>query len=56
MPQALDYRNRIAAAIPGGSSFNPLMTLYLTDSTPPEVTHVPVHHAAPAVAASVSSQ
>ena len=32
--QALAYRERILAALPAGSSFEPLMTLYLTDSTP----------------------
>ena len=34
--QALAYRERIVAAIPPGVEFEPLMTLYLTDSTPPE--------------------
>ena len=34
--QALAYRRRILEALPAGSSFEPLMTLYLTDSTPPE--------------------
>ena len=34
--QALAYRDRIVAAIPPGASFEPLMTLYLTDSTPPQ--------------------
>jgi len=34
--QALDYRERILAALPEGLSFEPLMTLYLTDDTPPE--------------------
>jgi dihydroorotase len=34
--QALDYRERILAALPEGHSFEPLMTLYLTDDTPPE--------------------
>ena len=29
------YRERILAAVPAGLSFDPLMTLYLTDSTPP---------------------
>jgi dihydroorotase len=29
------YRSRIAAAVPSGTSFEPLMTLYLTDRTPP---------------------
>jgi dihydroorotase len=34
--QALAYRERILAALPRGTSFAPLMTLYLTDDTPPE--------------------
>lgn len=34
--QALHYRQRILDALPQGSSFNPLMTIYLTDSTSPE--------------------
>ena len=34
--QALDYKQRIQAAVPAGVSFEPLMTLYLTDNTPPE--------------------
>ena len=34
--QALDYRERILGALPEGSDFEPLMTLYLTDDTPPE--------------------
>src|SRR5262245_65452113 len=34
--QALHYRERILAALPEGVSFEPLMTLYLTDDTPPE--------------------
>jgi dihydroorotase len=33
---ALAYRERIVAALPGGAQFQPLMTLYLTDSTRPE--------------------
>ncbi len=33
--QAQAYRQRIEAALPAGSSFTPLMTLYLTDHTPP---------------------
>ncbi|MEL7345180.1 MAG: dihydroorotase, partial [Pseudomonadota bacterium] len=33
---ALAYRGRIEAALPAGSSFTPLMTLYLTDATTPE--------------------
>lgn len=32
--QALAYRERILAAVPAGMSFEPLMTLYLTDRTP----------------------
>ena len=34
--QALGYRERILAALPEGARFDPLMTLYLTDDTPPE--------------------
>ena len=34
--EALDYRERILAALPQGASFEPLMTLYLTDDTPPQ--------------------
>ena len=30
------YRDRIVAALPQGASFTPLMTLYLTDNTPPD--------------------
>ena len=33
---ALAYRGRILAQVPPGSGFQPLMTLYLTDNTPPE--------------------
>jgi dihydroorotase len=33
--QAQLYRQRILAALPAGSTFQPLMTLYLTDRTPP---------------------
>jgi dihydroorotase len=33
---ALAYRGRIRAALPAGSPFEPLMTLYLTDRTAPE--------------------
>jgi dihydroorotase len=33
---ALAYRERIQAALPAGSGFRPLMTLYLTDHTPPD--------------------
>jgi len=31
--EAIAYRERIIAALPGGSRFDPLMTLYLTDNT-----------------------
>ncbi len=31
--QALEYRQRILAALPAGAKFEPLMTLYLTDNT-----------------------
>jgi dihydroorotase len=34
--QAQAYRERIVAALPSGSRFEPLMTLYLTDRTPPD--------------------
>ena len=34
--QALEYRQRILAALPAGMKFEPLMTLYLTDVTSPE--------------------
>jgi dihydroorotase len=34
--EALAYRGRIMAALPEGARFEPLMTLYLTDDTPPE--------------------
>jgi dihydroorotase len=34
--QAQAYRDRILAALPEGLDFQPLMTLYLTDNTPPE--------------------
>ena len=33
--QALAYRQRILTALPAGMDFTPLMTLYLTDITPP---------------------
>jgi len=36
---ALAYRERILAALPPGSRFEPLMTLYLTDNTPAEEIH-----------------
>ena len=31
--QAMAYRKKIIGSLPKGSSFNPLMTLYLTDNT-----------------------
>lgn len=34
--QALAYRDRIRAALPAGLDFTPLMTLYLTDTLPPD--------------------
>jgi dihydroorotase len=34
--QARAYRERILAALPTGMRFEPLMTLYLTDNTPPD--------------------
>ncbi|KVD86140.1 dihydroorotase [Burkholderia stagnalis] len=34
--QAQAYRERILAAVPVGVTFEPLMTLYLTDKTPPD--------------------
>ncbi|GAA3899456.1 dihydroorotase [Halomonas cibimaris] len=34
--QARAYRERILAALPADTTFDPLMTLYLTDTTPPE--------------------
>ncbi|WP_439519631.1 dihydroorotase [Hydrogenophaga sp.] len=34
--QAMAYRDRIRAAVPRGLSFEPLMTLYLTDNLPPD--------------------
>jgi len=36
LAQALAYRERILAALPPGMPFEPLMTLYLTDQTPPQ--------------------
>jgi dihydroorotase len=32
---AMEYRHRILSALPAGAAFEPLMTLYLTDNTPP---------------------
>ena len=38
--QALSYKERILQAVPAGVAFEPLMTLYLTDNTPPdEIAH-----------------
>ncbi len=37
LQQALDYRQRILHALPAGSDFTPLMTLYLTDETTPDM-------------------
>jgi dihydroorotase len=34
--QAMEYRQRILAALPAATDFNPLMTLYLTDNTSTE--------------------
>ncbi len=34
--QAVAYRRRIVEALPAGGGFEPLMTLYLTDNTPPD--------------------
>jgi dihydroorotase len=34
--QAAAYRDRIRAAVPAGGTFEPLMSLYLTDNLPPE--------------------
>ena len=34
--QALTYRAQIQAAVPQGNSFEPLMSLYLTDHATPE--------------------
>jgi dihydroorotase len=34
--EAAAYRERILAALPAGANFEPLMTLYLTDNTPPD--------------------
>ncbi len=35
--EAGQYRDRILAAVPAGRSFEPLMTLYLTDQTTPDI-------------------
>ena len=37
--RALAYRDRILAALPPGTAFEPLMTLYLTDQTSPAEIH-----------------
>ena len=37
--QAVEYRERILAQRPDGSNFNPLMVLYLTDNTTPDMIH-----------------
>ena len=37
--QAVEYRGRINTALPHGMAFEPLMTLYLTDHTPPDEIH-----------------
>jgi dihydroorotase len=37
--QAGDYRRRIRTALPQGSDFEPLMSLYLTETTPAEEIH-----------------
>ena len=39
LQQALEYRERILAAVPKGADFTPLMTLYLTESTRTEEIH-----------------
>ena len=36
---AANYKQRIVSATPEGASFEPLMTLYLTDQTTPEMVH-----------------
>ena len=36
---ALEYRERILAAVPHGADFTPLMTLYLTENTKPDEIH-----------------
>lgn len=36
---AAEYQQRIVSAIPEGSTFEPLMTLYLTDQTTPDMIH-----------------
>src|ERR1700693_3442806 len=34
--EAIAYRQRVMAALPSGSTFKPLMTCYLTDTTDPD--------------------
>ena len=61
---AIAYRERILAAVPGGAKrFTPLLTLYLTDATPPaevrrarEAGHVPAIKYYPAGATTHSEQ
>lgn len=36
LPQAKEYKEKIMSAVPANASFQPLMTLYLTDDTSPE--------------------
>ena len=48
--QALAYRERIRAALPAGMPLKPLMTLYLTDLTPPgEITRTKANSAVHAI-------
>ncbi len=47
--EALAYKSRIEAAVPEGGNFTPLMVIYLTDNTTPEM--VQQAHAAGVVAA-----
>ena len=49
--QAAAYRDRILAALPEGSDFRPLMTLYLTEDTDPDDVAAEERLAAPPVAA-----
>lgn len=42
--QARDYQKRIKEALPAGSTFEPYMTLYLTDRTTPSEITVAAHH------------
>jgi dihydroorotase len=44
--KALAYRDRILAALPDGSDFQPLMTLYLTDNTSAEQIRLASHSGA----------